>query len=155
MIEFSSSITIAKPPEEVFNFLANIDRVEQAQDSPVLALDATTPGPPAPGSKYREVVRILPFYHGEFISVITSFEPSRLLEMNFTGPAMTGRDRYELTETLGGTELVHKKWVSFPGLLRIMEPLMRRPLFPRLQARLEAIKQHLEEGKGAPAQVGS
>ena len=69
MITFSSSINIARPPEAVFDFLANVHLVQQAEGSPVLALDMTTPGPPRLGSRYREVVQLLPFSKGEFISL--------------------------------------------------------------------------------------
>lgn len=147
MIEFSESVDISSPPEEVFHFLAYIDLIKQAEDSPVLALDRTTSEPPQVGSEYREVVRILPFYRGVFVSRITVFEPPQVLDMDFMGPGMTGRDRYELTPTDSGTMLLHMKWVSFIAPIAIMEPVMRRSLIPRLQSRLQGIKQHLEEGK--------
>jgi uncharacterized protein YndB with AHSA1/START domain len=148
MIVFRSSANIRRSPEAVFHFLANVDRVQQAGGSPVLALDRTTSEPPGLGSRYREVVRMLPFYKGEFVSEITAFEPPRLLEMAWTGPAMAGRDRYELAETQDGTALLHQKWTSPRGLLRMMEPFMRRALLPRLEERLGAIKRALEEGLG-------
>lgn len=146
MIAFCSSVNIRRSPEAVFHFLANVDRVQQAEGSPVLALDRMTSSPPGLGSRYREVVRMLPFYDGEIFSEITAFEPPVLLEMEWTGPAMTGRDRYELTEIEGGTKLLHQKWTSGQGLLRVMEPFMRRALVPRLELRLEAIKRGLEAG---------
>jgi hypothetical protein len=146
MIAFCSSVNIGRRPEAVFHFLANLDSVQQAEGSPVLALDSTTSGPPGLGSKYREVVRMLPFYKGEFLSEVTAFEPPRVLEMVWTGPAMAGRDRYELAVIQDGTQLVHQKWTSCRGLLRIMEPFMRRALLPRLEERLGAIKRSLEGG---------
>jgi hypothetical protein len=148
MIMFRSSINVRRHPEAVFQFLANVDRGQQAGGSPVLALDRTTPEPPGLGSKYRQVVRMLPFYKGEFVSEITAFEPPRLLEMVWTGPAITGRDRYELVEIQDGTKLVHQKWTSGRGLLRVTEPCVRRALLPRLEERLGAIKRALEEGQG-------
>ncbi len=146
MIVFRSSVNIRRRPEAVFHLLANVHRVQQDESSPVLALEMTTPGPPGLGSRYREVVRMLPFYNGEILSEITAFEPPLLLEMVWTGPAMTGRDRYELTGIQDGTKLVHQKWTSCRGLLRIMEPLMRKALLPRLESRLGEIKRELEEG---------
>ena len=146
MIVFRSSVSIKRNPETVFYFLANVHRVQQAGGSPVLALEMTTPGPPELGSRYREVVRMLPFYKGEILSEITAFEPPRLLEMVWTGPAMTGRDRYELTEIQEGTALLHQKWTLPQGLLRIMEPFMRKALLPRLEFRLGEIKRGLGEG---------
>jgi hypothetical protein len=146
MIVFRSSINIKRHPEAVFYLLANVHCVQQDERSPVLELEMTTPGPPELGTRYREVVRMLPFYNGEILSEITAFEPPLLLEMVWTGPAMTGRDRYELTEIEGGTKLVHQKWTSCRGLLRIMEPFMRKALLPRLESRLGEIKRILEEG---------
>jgi hypothetical protein len=121
-------------------------RVNQAEVSPVLALEMTTSGPPGLGSKYREVVRMLTFYKGEFISEVTAFKPPWILEMVWTDPAMTGRDRYELTEIRAGTRPIHQKWTSCRGLLRIVEPLMRRALLLRLELRLDEIKRGLEKG---------
>jgi hypothetical protein len=91
---------------------------------------------------------MLPFYKGEFVSEITAFEPPRLLENVWTGPGMTGRDRYELEEIQDGTKLLHQKWTSLRGMLRIMESIMRRALLPRLEERLAGIKRILEEGPG-------
>jgi hypothetical protein len=145
MIVWSSSIDIRRPPEVVFEFLANIQDVVQAEDSPVLALDLITEGPPGLGSRYREVVQMMPLFKGEIISEITAFDSPRVLEMDWKGPGMTGTDRYELATIQVGTRLNHTKWVSCPGLLRIMEPVMRIPLIPRLEERLVAIKHLLEE----------
>jgi Polyketide cyclase / dehydrase and lipid transport len=146
MIAFRSFVDIKCSPEVVFDFLANVDRVQQAEGSPVLALERTTTGPPGVGSRYREVVRMLPFLKGEILSEYTAFDPPRVLEMAWTGPGMAGRDRYELEEIEGGTRLVHHKDTSARGLLRVVEPMMRRALLPRLEARLQAIKGLLEGG---------
>ena len=145
MIVWSSTVDIRKAPEEVFEYLANIQDVQQPEGSPVLALDLTTPGPPRLGSKYREVVQMLPFFKGEIFSEITAFEPSRVLELAWTGPGMKGTDRYELASSQGGTRLKHNKTTSCVGVLRLMEPFMRGPLISRLEERLVGIKQELEE----------
>jgi hypothetical protein len=129
----------------VFDFLANIQDVQQAEDSPVLELDLITTGPPRQGSRYREVVQMAPFLKGEILSEITAFEPPRVLEMTWRGPGMAGFDRYELEAIQDGTILNHKKCTSCIGFLRIMEPLMRSPLVSRLEQRLLAIKHLLEE----------
>jgi hypothetical protein len=146
MIVWSSSIDIQRPPEIVFDFLANIQDVQQSDDSPVLALDLITEAPPRLGSKYREVVQMIPLLRGEIISEITAFDPHRVLEMAWRGPGMTGTDRYELAITQDGTTLNHTKCVSCSGVLRVMEPFMRIPLIPRLEERLVDIKHLLEVG---------
>jgi len=147
MIVWSSSISIQRPPEAVFEFLANIQDVQQEEGSPVLALELTTTGPTRVGSRYREVVRMLPFFKGEILSEITAFEPPRALEMAWTGPGMRGTDRYELAVVQGGTRLDHHKLTAFTGVLRVLEPIMRRALIPRLEDRLVGIKRLLEESQ--------
>jgi hypothetical protein len=145
MIRWSSSVHIRRPPEAVFEYLANIQDVQQEEGSPVLALDLTTEGPPRLGSRYREVVQMLPFFKGEILSELTAFEPPRLLEMAWTGPGMKGIDRYELAATQDGTTLKHTKDTVCLGALRLVEPFMRGALVPRLGERLVGIKRELEE----------
>jgi len=145
MIRWSSSIHIGRPPEAVFEYLANIQDVQQEEGSPVLALDLTTEGPPRLGSRYREVVQMLPFFKGVILSEITAFQPLRVLELVWTGPGMKGTDRYELAPTQGGTTLKHTKDTVCLGALRLIEPLMRGALVPRLEERLVGIKRELEE----------
>lgn len=145
MIVWTSSINIRRPPEVVFDLLANIQDVQQSDDSPVLALDLITEGPPRLGSKYREVVQMMPFIKGEIISEITAFDFPRILEMTWSGSGMSGTDRYELADNQYGTTLKHTKCTSFPGVLRVMEPIMRMPLIPKLEQRLVDIKRILEE----------
>lgn len=83
------------------------------------------------------------------------FEPPRVLELAWTGPALVGRNRYELTALPEETELAHKKWLTTPGLLRLMEPFMRKPFFQRLEARLEEIKRGLETEQQSQAPQAS
>lgn len=147
MIVWSSTLIIYRSPEVVFTFLANIQDVQQAEDSPVLALDLITPGPPRLGSRYREVVQMMPFIKGEILSEITAFESPRLLEMAWSGTGMTGTDTYELATVQDGTTLTHTKCVSWHGVLGLIEPIMRIPLIPRLEQRLVDIKQLLEGGE--------
>lgn len=145
MIAWSSTTEILRPPEAVFHFLANIQDVEQEDGSPVLELELITPGPPGLGSRYREVVRMLPFFKGEILSEITAFEPPRVLGLAWTAPGMKGTDTYELAASSGGTTLKHTKNTACLGLLRLMQPLMRAALLPRLEDRLVGIKREIEE----------
>ena len=145
MIAWSSSIDIQRPPEAVFQFLANIQTVQQEEGSPVLALDLTTPGPPRLGSQYREVVQMLPFFKGEILSEITAFEPPRVLAMAWTAPGMKGTDTYELAPALGATNLKHTKKTVCLGALRLVEPFVRSALVPKLEGRLVGIKKEIEE----------
>jgi uncharacterized protein YndB with AHSA1/START domain len=143
---FELSVTIERPPSDVFAFLRDKDLYPQEPSSPVLLLEKTTGGPPAVGTRYREVVQMLPFIRGEIRSEITRFEPNRHLEERFEGSGMRGYLAYELVPREGGTELVQRETLQPLGLLRLAGPLMRQMLCRRLRERLEAIKSILESG---------
>ena len=144
MIAWSSSVDILRPPEAVYHYLANIQDVKREEGSPVLALDLITPGPPRLGSRYREVVQMFPFFKGEIFSEITAFEPPQVLEMSWTAPGMKGTDKYELAATHAGTSLKHTKNTVCLGALRLVEPVMRGALVPKLEERLIGIKKEVE-----------
>jgi hypothetical protein len=151
MIKWSGRIEIRNSPEVVFDFLANIQNAQQSDDSPVRALDLITEGPPSLGSRYREIVRMMPFVEGEIISEITVIDCPNELELTWKGSGMSGTDRYVLDSIQAGTALKHTKITSFHGLLKIFEPIMRMPLIPRLDQRLVAIKRILEaDAKRSP-----
>jgi hypothetical protein len=128
----------------VFHFLANIHDVKQEEGSPVLALELITPGPPSLGSRYREVVQMLPFFKGEIFSEITVFRPPQVLELTWTAPGMKGIDRYELAARHYGTSLKHTKNTICLGALRLAEPVMRSALVPKLEERLLGIKKEID-----------
>ena len=87
---FELSIRIERPTADVFAFLRDKDLYPQEPGSPVLALEKTTAGPTAVGTRYREVVQMLPFVRGEILSEITCYEPPRRLQERFWGAANAG-----------------------------------------------------------------
>lgn len=145
-MDFELSVTIERPPSDVFAFLRDKDLYPQEPDSPVLALDKTTDGSPRPGTRYREVVQMLPLVRGEILSEITRYEPDRFLEEKFEGAGMQGYLAYEFVPRSDGTELIQRETLQPLGLLRLVGPLVRRMLSRQLRARLETIKVVLESG---------
>ena len=87
---FELSLMIERPPSDVFAFLRDKDLYPQDPESPVLELKKTTDGPPALGTRYREVIQMLPIVRGEIFSEITRYEPGRYLEEHFEGAGMRG-----------------------------------------------------------------
>ena len=143
---FELTITIQRPPTVVFVFLRDKEKYPQEANSPVLILEKTTPGAPGVGTCYREVVQMLPFYQGEIISVITGFEPYKLLEEDFRGAGMHGHLAYLFIEEPEGTILIQRETLHYQGLLKLLEPIIRVFLYPRLRERLGNIKSILEDG---------
>ena len=141
---FELSISINRPPADVFAFLRDKDQYPQEQGSPVLVLEKTTPGLPGVGTRYREVVQMLPCYQGEILSEITRYEPNEYLEEDFRGAGMHGHLAYEFLPEKGGTKLIQRETLHYQWLLRFFEPLIGLVLERRLRERLADIKKVLE-----------
>ncbi len=140
---FELSITIRRPPSEVFIFLRDKDK----HPGGVLLLEKVTPGEPGVGTHYREVVQMLPFVRGEIFSVITRFEPDEYLEEDFEGAGFKGHLAYQFLSEDEGTRLIQRETMFARGLLKVFGPLIERTFFRHLQERLEAIKAILETTK--------
>jgi uncharacterized protein YndB with AHSA1/START domain len=143
---FELSVTIERPPADVFAFLRDKDLYPREPGSPVLALVKTTDGPPAVGTRYREVVQMLPLIRGEILSEITRYEPDRHLEEKFRGAGLQGHLAYEFAPRGSGTKLTQRETLQPLGVLRLVGPLIKRMLYHRLRERLESIKSILESG---------
>jgi hypothetical protein len=143
---YELSISIDRPPEDVFVFLRDKDKFPQEEGSPVLVLEKTTPGPPDVGTRYREVVQMLPFFRGEILSEITRFEPPQFLEEDFWGAGMVGHLAYQFLRQGEGTKLIQRETLRYRGILRLFEPVIRPILGRRLRERLQEIKVILESG---------
>jgi uncharacterized protein YndB with AHSA1/START domain len=145
-VYFELSVAIARPPSDVFGFLRDKDLYPQQPGSPVLALEKTTPEPVGVGTKYREVVQMLPLVRGEMLSEITRYEPPRFLEEDFHGAGMRGHLAYEFAPDGDGTVLVQRETLEPSGLLSPFARLIERSLSVKLQERLESIRDDLESG---------
>lgn len=145
-MHFELSVAIARSPSDVFAFLRDKDLYPQQPGSPVLALDKTTLEPVGVGTRYREVVQMLPLVRGEMLSEITRYEPPRFLEEDFRGAGMRGHLAYEFVPHGDGTVLVQRETLEPLGLLRPFGRLIERSLSAKLQERLESIRDGLESG---------
>jgi hypothetical protein len=145
-MRFDLSVTIARPPAEVFAFLRDKHLHVQEEGSPVLALEKTSPGAVGVGSRYREVVRMLPALQGEIRSTVTRYEPDRALEEDFEGAGMRGHLAYGFVamDPGPGTHLVQRQTLALAWWLLPLTPLVRRMFRRRLRGRLDAIAELLE-----------
>lgn len=143
-MDFELSIMIHRTPDDVFVFLRDKDKYQQPKGSPVLALEQTTPGPAGAGTRYREVVQMLPFVRGEILSVSTRFEPGEALEEDFAGAGFNGHLAYQFVPEGDGTRLIQRETMYAEGWRRIFEPVIQRTFLRRLKERLKTIKAVLE-----------
>ena len=101
---------------------------------------------PDVGTRYREIVRMLPFFNGEILSEITHFEPDRRIDEDWRGPCMQGDLSYILQPTKGGTRLIQRERVKLCWILFLFTPIYKAMLGRALRKRLDDIKLVLETG---------
>ena len=145
-MEFDLDITIDRSPHIVFAFLRDKDKHPQEKYSPVLLLEKTTAGPCGVGTRYREIVQMLPFFKGEILSEITHFEPEHRLDEDWRGPGMDGHLTYLFLPDDGGTNLIQKETLNPRGLLWFFSPIINLTLGWAIRKRLQLIKRVLESG---------
>ena len=145
-MDFELDIIIERSPYIVFTFLRDKDSYPQEENSPVLLLEKTTPGPLGVGTRYREIVQMLPFFKGEILSEITHFEPGHRLDEDWQGPCMDGWLTYLFLPENDGTKLIQREKVNLCGWLWLLSPIIKLTLGNALRKRLNDIKQILEAG---------
>ncbi|MBN1667241.1 MAG: hypothetical protein JW862_09130 [Anaerolineales bacterium] len=143
-MQFELSILIRQPPEICFAFLQNKHRHIQPPHLPVLKLEKTTSGAVAVGTRFIEVVQMLPFFKGTIHSIITRCEPPHWLAEDFEGAGMRGQLAYQFLEHRDGTRLIQTETLQMQGWTRVLSPWVQRALEPRLRQRLEEIRLFLE-----------
>ena len=137
---FELSIDINRRQEEIFIFLRDKDKYTQKEGSPVLLLEKTTEAPVDLGTRYREVVQMLPFYKSEILSVITRYEPYEYLEEDFSSKGMRGHLAYQFIDKDGSTELIQRESIFFTFPLNLLNPIIKKVFQRKLFERLVEIK---------------
>ena len=134
------SIAIRQPPEAVYAVLADVQDYIHGPGSPVPEMEKIPPGPTVVGTRWREVVRLLPFLTMTVWTEVTDVVPGQRLSLAFRGPWMTGRIRYDFEPTTDGSILHHRETLTPHGPLRLVAGPMDRVFKPQLLGRLEDIR---------------
>jgi len=107
-------------------------------------LERITDPPVAVGTRYREVVKMLPFYKSEIFSTITKYEPYEYLEEDFFSKGMKGHLAYQFIVIDGSTKLIQRERIFFSFPINLINPVIKKVLHRKLLERLEEIKMELE-----------
>ena len=119
MIEVRQSVEIARSPEEVFAYVTDPTKLSTWQD--VEEVIQLTPGPVGPGTRFREVHKVLGIRRVEITEVVV-FEPGRRFDIHVVeGPPVDGR--WDFEPAGAGTRLTLTPTARLPGRLRVAEPL--------------------------------
>jgi len=142
MATFQNTVTIARPADEVFAFLADFGNIP-AWNYAIARTVQTSPGRPGVGATYRQT-RTLPRRSEEGFEVTIFKPPSRLAVKGQIGP-FNASSSYLLEPTAGGTRLTnHIELEPSSALLRPLGPLAVPGVKAAVARNLGTLKQLLE-----------
>jgi hypothetical protein len=142
MATFQNTVTIRRPVEDVFAFLAEFENIP-SWNYAIVETKKTSPGPVGVGTTYRQI-RSIPDRREEGFEV-TAFEPTSRLEVHGDIGRFTATISYQLTQMGDGTRLTNAVDLKpSSGVLRLFAPLAASRVKPAVAANLEKLKQVLE-----------
>jgi uncharacterized protein YndB with AHSA1/START domain len=142
-MQFANTITIARPPAEVFAYLAELENIPQWNYA-IGETRRTSEGPVGVGSQYTQV-RTIPDQAEESLE-ITAFEPDSRLEIRGDLGPFHGEIAYLLVSAVdGATALTNTMDLQASGPTRLIAPLAATRVKNAVAANLEALKQLLEK----------
>ena len=141
MVRIELTIDVARPAEEVFAHLVDLDSLPEWQSS---AVESRADEPLAEGVRIFECRRALGReVHSEL--VVTEFEPPRQLTLKtLKGPVKFTVD-HRLAEADGGTRLTVVAEGKAGGLMRIGGPVLARTVETEMRRDFERLKELLED----------
>jgi|SRR5947209_10161359 len=139
MPEASDSVTIERPRDEVFAFLADAEN-DPRWRSGVLEMKRQSP------TRYRQVVAGPGGRRVDADIEVTEHTPPARLAFRTTAGPVRPIGRYDLAEADGGTELTFSLAVELRGLRRLMAPMVRRTMQNEVR-RLTELKRVLENAQ--------
>jgi uncharacterized protein YndB with AHSA1/START domain len=148
-MEFRNTLTIRRPIEEVFAFLADFENVPRWNHA-IESTTKTSPGPVGVGSSYRQI-RLEPSRSEEGFEV-TVFEPgSRLAIDGEIGPFHVRVD-YRLEPIEGATRLINDVELQpSSAVSKLLAPFAGSKIKAAVAENLDALKRVLETDPGSPA----
>jgi uncharacterized protein YndB with AHSA1/START domain len=148
MIHYSTIVSIARSPSDVFGALLDAERYAEWTEM----IDARFDGPGVPKVGTRGEFRFAggPL-KGRFTMEILKLEPNRRLDMRIDGSSLRWISRIDLQPEGAGTRMTYAGDIALLGWRRILEPLMAREAQAGEAKEAERFKAMLESAAAAPA----
>jgi hypothetical protein len=143
MIRFDNAIDIARAPQEVYAYLADLEHTPEWNWA-ITSTEKVTPGPIRIGTRYRQT-RTVPRPAVEFIE-ISHLEPGRSVEVAGTLGPFQARLSYELEPSPVGTRLVNRVELSPAVPLGPIGALLGSRVKTAVAENLLALRQRLGSG---------
>jgi uncharacterized protein YndB with AHSA1/START domain len=141
MVQFSESVDIRRPPEEVWRVIGQPEHWFEGY----LETRSRSPGYPAPDTRNDHLYRTR---MKEEVEVrVTRAEAPTLLEETQQGKTFARRLRYSLSPAPDGTSLRVEDSIVFKGLGKLAAPIASRDVRKRWAISLERLKAAAEAGE--------
>ena len=148
MFTIQQTVTIARPVDQVFAFLAEPDNIPRWRPD---VLEVTSGGGRLQmGSEFDEVIH----FGGRKTQTfrVNMFEPNETLEVAaIAGLGIRPTQRYALSNTDGSTSVSIRVTVRTQGLFRLLEPLLPKMIAAKWRDYAERLRALLENPPVAPS----
>jgi carbon monoxide dehydrogenase subunit G len=144
MIRVEKEVPVDRPAEEVFDFLADV-RNEERWNPNVIAIETESDGPLAVGGMFEGVYRRGGRMRFELVEAV---RPSRLV-FRGGGRQMALVATLELERAGSATRVRMKGQMEPHGPLRLLAPLMRKPIERQYEQVAESFRKVVEADAGA------
>lgn len=144
MIETNDSVVIARPLDEVYEFVADVRNDPSWNPDMIEAQLAPGSGPEiGPGTEFN--VRFKPFMGASTCTMrVTDAAKDAKLVLEGAPGRLKARAEFRFDAMADGTKVTRSTRVEMPGPMRLLEPLGRRRLQQQSHAMLQALKAALE-----------
>jgi uncharacterized membrane protein len=143
MVKMESTVTIARPVQEVFRFFLDLDRNARTTDPNVESVTKTPEGPTRPGTTFLLRQRALGAMR-ETATTFVSIEPNRKIEIDATLGPLRPRGAIDFDETNLGTTVTVRLNPNPIGPLKLLSPVFARIGERVWDKRLARLKDALE-----------
>ena len=144
MAHATNTITIERPPETVYAFLADGLNNPKWRDI-VVTIELKSGEPGTTGAEYRQIVKGPGGTKVDADYRLTVAEPGRELAFVVTAGPAHPTGRYVFAAADGGTELSFTLDYRATGLMKVMDPMIQKAMQAEV-GRLAALKRVLEGG---------
>ncbi len=145
MITIQLQIEIEAPPETVFDLLT--DHTKHPIWNPNISeASLSTKGPIKKGSKGMTVGEV----RGRRIEneiIYDEYDRPKFVSGGATSGSVIGKLSNEFMPTEKGTKINYRLEVTFKGLMRLLEPFIKRTLIKQKKAELEALNDYITKNK--------
>ncbi|MEX0762125.1 MAG: SRPBCC family protein [Dehalococcoidia bacterium] len=122
MTEGTIKTTVNRTPDEVFAYLANVERAPEWVPD-ILEVEKLTDGPVGVGTRFHQKVR-QGAVTADVTVEITEFEPGRLLAQKGEGGPASFTGRFTLQPDGDRTEITHEYTMQLSGMARMLAPVI-------------------------------